>query len=603
MGLAHNALDLVIDALGGLSRVVLVIRVVAAEEDLVLRLAKHLRTKLLAHAQARDHLARDLRGALEVIAGTGGDVVAEELLRSAATQQHGDLVEHAVACVEEVVLLRKRERVAQGLATRDDRDLVHRVRIVEDVANKGVPALVIGDGLALLCRHDAALALGAGDDALHCLLDLGHGDLGLVAAGSEKGALVHEVHEVRAGEARGELGEALEVDIRGERLVLRVDAKDVLAAEDVRTVDRDLTVEAAGAQQRRVEDVRAVGGGDEDHRVIRLEAVHLDEELVERLLALVMATAEASASLAADSVNLVDEDDAGARGLGLLEEVANAARANTHEHLHEVRAGDGEERHARLAGDGLGKQRLARARRANEQHAARDLGAHLLETLGLGEEVANLPELLDSLVHTGDVGELDLGARLLRRLRLGLAEAHGATVLVLHAAHEVDEDSNHDQRREDGEQEGLDPVIVRGIHHVGGAGMLLHELRQGVGANVGALEGDELGIIADVLPVGPVLAGKLTRRRAIREVIDAILLDGGDDVIRGELRRARLAGHEARHEGEDDIADKRERQDGVNDAAALVARIGRAGRHRGARALRAVALVVLAHATYRKPPA
>ena len=316
------------------------IRVVAAEEDLVLRLAKHLRTQLLAHAQARDHLARDLRGALEVIAGTGGDVVAEELLRGAATQQHGNLVEHAVARVEEVVLLRKRERVAQGLATRDDRDLVHRIRVVEDVADKGVSALVVGNGLALLRRHDATLALGTGDDALHCLLDLGHGDLGLAAASSEKGALVHEVHEVRAGEARGELGEPFEVDIRGERLVLRVNAEDALATEDVRTVDRDLAVEATGAQQRRVEDVRTVGGGDEDHRVIRLEAVHLNEELVERLLALVMATAEARAALTADGVDLVDEDDAGARGLGLLEKVTDAARANTHEHLHEVRAGD-----------------------------------------------------------------------------------------------------------------------------------------------------------------------------------------------------------------------------------------------------------------------
>src|SRR4051812_49887698 len=41
---------------------------------------------------------------------------------------------------------------------------------------------------------------------------------------------------------------------------------------------------SAGAQQRRVQDVRAVRGGDEDDVVLHLEAVHLDEQLVERLL-------------------------------------------------------------------------------------------------------------------------------------------------------------------------------------------------------------------------------------------------------------------------------------------------------------------------------
>ena len=61
-------------------------------------------------------------------------------------------------------------------------------------------------------------------------------------------------------------------------------------------LDRDAAVEAAGAQQRRVEDLGAVGGGQHDHRGVGLEAVHLGEDLVERLLALVVAAAEAGAA-------------------------------------------------------------------------------------------------------------------------------------------------------------------------------------------------------------------------------------------------------------------------------------------------------------------
>ena len=104
--------------------------------------------------------------------------------------------------------------------------------------------------------------------------------------------------------------------------------------------------------------------GDQDDALAVAEAVHLDQQLVQRLLAFVVAAAETGAALAADGVDLVDEDDARAVLLGLLEQVTHARSADADEHLHEVRAGDGEERHARLTGDRAGQQRLAGAGRA-----------------------------------------------------------------------------------------------------------------------------------------------------------------------------------------------------------------------------------------------
>ena len=178
------------------------------------------------------------------------------------------------------------------------------------------------------------------------------------------------------------------------------------------TVDDDLAIEAAGAQQRRVEDVGPVRRRDQDDVVLQLEAVHLDEELVQRLLALVVAAAETGAAVAPDGVDLVHEDDAGRRLLRLLEEVANAARADADEHLDEVGARDREERHARLAGDGAGEQRLAGTGRPVEQHALRDPRAERLELLRVLEELLDLVQLLDGLVRAGHVLE-----RHLRRVR------------------------------------------------------------------------------------------------------------------------------------------------------------------------------------------
>src|SRR5262249_22731300 len=152
------------------------------------------------------------------------------------------------------------------------------------------------------------------------------------------------VGEIGAGEARGTARDDVDVHIVGERNLLGVDGEDALAALDVRTIDDDAAVEAGGPQQRRVEHIGAGGRGDEDEALVRLEATHFDEQLVEGLLALVVTAAEASAAMTADRVNLVDEDDAGGVLLALLEEVADARGADADEHFDEVGAADREER-------------------------------------------------------------------------------------------------------------------------------------------------------------------------------------------------------------------------------------------------------------------
>ncbi len=79
-----------------------------------------------------------------------------------------------------------------------------------------------------------------------------------------------------------------EVDVRGEGNALGVDAENGFATAHVGTVHRDPAVETTGAEDRGIEDVGAVRRRDDDDAFVRLEAVHLDEELVQRLLALVV---------------------------------------------------------------------------------------------------------------------------------------------------------------------------------------------------------------------------------------------------------------------------------------------------------------------------
>src|SRR4029079_19274027 len=95
-----------------------------------------------------------------------------------------------------------------------------------------------------------------------------------------------------------------------------------------------------------------------------------------------------------------------------------------------------EERHARLAGDRAGEQRLAGAGRPVEEDSLRDARAERLELLRVLEELLDLLELLDRLVHAGDVLEPDLRAVGRHALRAALAEAHHLRAPALDLVHQ-----------------------------------------------------------------------------------------------------------------------------------------------------------------------
>ena len=290
-----------------------------------------------------------------------------------------------------------------------------------------------------------------------------------------------------------------------------VHREDRLATLEVGAVDDDLAVEATGPQQRGVEDVGTVGRREQDHALLLVEAVHLDEQLVERLLALVVPAAEAGTAVTTDGVDLVDEDDRGRRRLRLLEEVAHARRADAHEHLDEVGAADREERHAGLAGDRLGEQRLAGAGRTVEQHALGDLGAHLLEARRRLEELLDLLELLDRFVEAGDVGEGDLRLVLGERLRARLAEAHDAAAATLHLA-----EHPHEHEREQHErQQPVEQAQPRALALVVGVEL--------VDAGVDDVLGEACGVL----------------RREVDRVLGAVLQLAGDGVVLVVDRRGR----------------------------------------------------------------
>ncbi len=190
-------------------------------------------------------------------------------------------------------------------ATRHDTDFVHQIGVFAVGADQRVPHLVVCDALPLLLVEPPALAFRASDAFFDSLFDVlvGNG-FGLSARG-QKSRLVQRVGQIGAGKTGRRLGDRTELDIVGQRFVAGVNLQDRFAADQVGRVDDHLTIKAARPQQGSVQHFRPVGGGQEDDASVRLEAVHFDQQLVQRLLALVINRADVDAPFAPDGVQFV----------------------------------------------------------------------------------------------------------------------------------------------------------------------------------------------------------------------------------------------------------------------------------------------------------
>ena len=101
-------------------------------------------------------------------------------------------------------------------------------------------------------------------------------------------------------------------------------AENRLAPRQIGQLNGDSAVETTRTQQRLVQNLRAVGRRQNDDALARVKAVHLGEQLVERLLALVVAAHARVVAALADGIDFVDEDDARRFLARLLEQVAHA---------------------------------------------------------------------------------------------------------------------------------------------------------------------------------------------------------------------------------------------------------------------------------------
>ncbi|VFT73405.1 Uncharacterised protein [Klebsiella aerogenes] len=322
-------------------------------------------------------------------------------------------------------------------------------------ADNGVACFVVSGRFFLRFRHHHGATFRTHHDFVFRFFELNHRNNTFVAASSKQRRFVDQVRQVRTREARGTARNDRRVDIRRQRYATHMHFQDLFTTANIRQTNDNLTVEAAWTQQRGVQNVRTVSRRDNDNTFVTFEAVHFNQHLVQGLLTFIVTTAKARATLAADGVDFIDEDDARRCFLSLLEHVTHTRCTDTDEHFDEIRTGNCEERHFCFASDRFRQQRFTSTRRADHQDAFRDLTAQFLEAARLTQVFHQLTDFLFRFVTPGNVGKS--GFDLVFRQHTGFAFAEGHRALpaaALHLPHKEDPDADQQQHWEPGDEDG-----------------------------------------------------------------------------------------------------------------------------------------------------
>src|SRR5437667_198816 len=280
------------------------------------------------------------------------------------------------------------------------------------------PGDVALEGELLGAAHDG-FDHGAGGEVLEVedfFIAVGVGDL------EEAIFLAEAVHGLHGGGDHGGddgggvaaagfgLGEG---DVGGEVL-----GEDVGGGAAVGPLDLDFHVEAAGAQDGRIDEVLAVGGADDDDVFEALDAVDFGQELGHD--GGLDVGGDAGAAGAEEGVHFIEEDDdgdvLGGLFLGLDEDFADLAFGFADVLVEELGALDVEEEaldllaaffgdlFGEVVGDGLGDHGFAAAGGPVEEHALG--GGELVLFVVVGVEVRQLDGILDGRALVAEAADV-----------------------------------------------------------------------------------------------------------------------------------------------------------------------------------------------------
>ena len=280
--------------------------------------------KLPAHSVAGNHRTSELRRLLNIVGSSGRRNSENDFLcRSSSGQSRNPVLKLGLRHQIMIALLNLHRVSERTGSTRNDCDLLNRSRVCLFRCDKRMSDLMVRNRPFLLVGENCILFLVSGNDNLNTLLKIFLCRIGTTIADCTKCRLVDDVCKLRSGGSGSHARNLKVVHIVGNLDLLCMNAQNRLSALEIREFYRNTAVKSTRSCQCRIKRFRSVRRCQNDNSVISLKSIHLGEQLVQRLLSLVVSTEISAITLLSNCIDLVDEDDTRSLLFRLLKEVTH----------------------------------------------------------------------------------------------------------------------------------------------------------------------------------------------------------------------------------------------------------------------------------------
>ena len=234
VAVVHEPLHFFINCNGRDFAVVLVLGDLTPKENLFFLYPKGKRTHTVTHAPLTDHLAGQFSCPFDIVAGTCGRVLENQLFRRSAAHVDVKIVDQVFPRIGVFFLHRKLLGNTQGHPAGNNRHLVNGISARKKLGHQRVAGLVVRGDFLFFVTDDHAAALGAHHDLVLGAFKVPHIHLDLVLPGSEKRRFVGQIGQVGTRKSGRAARQDRQIDIVGQRDVLGVNGQDAGAAAHIR---------------------------------------------------------------------------------------------------------------------------------------------------------------------------------------------------------------------------------------------------------------------------------------------------------------------------------------------------------------------------------
>ena len=308
---------------------------------------------------------------------------------------------------------------------------------------------VEGNRFAFFFADDAITFGRSCNDAIFSFINVRSIDFFFIATSGKQSCFIQQVGKVGPDKSRGLLGNDFQIDILGQRLVLRMHLENCFAPFNVRTANQNLAVKTSGTKQSRIQNIRTVRGSHDDNAFVAFKTVHFDQQLIQSLFTFIMSAAHAVSAPTTNGIDFIDENDWRGVLLGIFKKITDTAGTDTDKHFNEVRTWNWKERHARFARNGFGQQSLTCSGRSFKQNTGRNFGAQSQEFMRIAQEFNDFDQFLFFFFGTGNIRKTYFIVLFVNRFCLGLAKVHYAAVaaaLTGLSHHHIEENDEEEKR-------------------------------------------------------------------------------------------------------------------------------------------------------------